>query len=91
MNNIFVYLGMFLIVLQAGCSPLIQHEESTRPFGQSARMALHQQILNPEAGTDAPVTGLDGRYASSVAEKYQAGPVTESKDGMSISEIVIGK
>ncbi len=91
MQNLTIYLGMFLIVLQAGCSPLIQHEESTRPFGESARLALRQQILNPEAGTDAPVTGLDGRYAAKVAEKYHEGPVTESKDGMSISEIVIGK
>ena len=91
MRNIIIYIAMGLMTLQAGCSLVqIEHEESTLPFGSSARLAVKQQILNPEAGSDAPVVGLDGRYAAKVAEKYNEGPKTEAKDGQSVSEIVIG-
>jgi len=90
MQNVFVYLAILGIMLQAGCSPLIQHEESTKPFGSSARLALSQQILNPDAGGDAPVVGLDGRYAAEVAKAYQEGPKTDASDGQSVSELIIG-
>lgn len=91
MNNLFIYLAIVCIMLQAGCGlTQVQHEESTVAFGSSARMALHQQILNPEAGGDAPVVGLDGRYAAEVAKKYHEGPKTEAKDGQSVSELIIG-
>ncbi len=90
MRNTFIYIAMALIMAQAGCSgPLIQHDESTRAFGESARLAVRQQTLNPEAGTDAPVVGLDGRYAASVAEKYNEGPKTKSDKGQSVSELII--
>lgn len=90
MQNIIVYISLGLIMLTSGCGPQIQHNESTRPFGSSARLAMQQQILNPEAGTDAPVVGLDGRYAAEVAKTYQEGPQTEASDGMSVSESIIG-
>lgn len=89
MQNIFVSIAMGLIIAQAGCSPLIQHEESTRPFGSSVRLAVQQQIVNPEAGSDAPVVGLDGRYAASVAGAYQEGPRTKAEDGQSVSETIV--
>lgn len=90
MQNMFVYFALTAIMLQAGCGlTQIQHEESTIPFGSSVRLAVKQQTLNPEAGGDAPVVGLDGRYASKVAEKYHEGPKTKSEDGQSISEIII--
>ncbi len=90
MGNLIVYLAVFAIMFQMGCSPMISHEESTAPFGSSARLALSQQIYNPEAGTDAPVVGIDGRYAAKVGTTYQEGPKTESKTGQSVSEIIIG-
>lgn len=89
MNNLSVYVVMGLIIAQAGCSPMIQHEESTRPFGSSVHLAIRQQIVNPEAGSDAPVVGLDGRYAASVAGTYQEGPKTKAEDGQSISEDIV--
>lgn len=89
MQNFFIYLAILLIMLQAGCSPLITHEESTLPFGSSVKLAVSQQILNPEAGTDAPVIGLDGRYAAEVAKKYQEGPKTKPESGQSVSETII--
>lgn len=89
MNNLIVYALLFGIMLQAGCSPLIQHDESTRPWSSAARQAMRQQIANPEAGTDAPVVGLDGRYASKVAEVYMEGPRTDPDAGQSVSETII--
>lgn len=90
MKTLLVYTAILGIMLQAGCTTLVQHEESTRPFGSSARLAVRQQIYNPEAGGDAPVVGLDGRYAATVHKKHLEGPVTKAEEGMSVSEIIIG-
>jgi len=90
MQNLSIYAAIICIMLQAGCAVMIDHEESTVPFGSSTRLAIRQQTLNPEADSDAPVVGLDGRYAAKVAEKYNEGPRTDPKDGQSVSEIVIG-
>lgn len=89
MRNVLVYAAVLGIMLQMGCSPLTRHEESTAPFGTAVSQALNQQILNPEAGTDAPVVGLDGRYAAKVGTTYQEGPKTDSGEGQSVSEIII--
>lgn len=90
MKNYIIYTAILGILLLSGCSAMVQHDESTLPFGSSARLAISQQIYNPEAGGDAPVVGLDGRYAETVHKKYLEGPVTEAQDGMSVSEIIIG-
>jgi hypothetical protein len=75
MKNLIVYTAILGIMLQAGCSVLqVQHEESTVPFGSSTKLAISQQILNPEAGGNAPVVGLDGRYAETISNKYNEGP-----------------
>ncbi|OIQ50678.1 hypothetical protein BerOc1_02619 [Pseudodesulfovibrio hydrargyri] len=79
MRNILIYLAMVGIMLQAGCGTMFQSRESTPPFGSSVRMAVADQTANPEAGSDAPVVGLDGRYAAKVAEKYHDGPKKESE------------
>jgi hypothetical protein len=89
MGNFVVYLAVIVIMLQMGCSPLIQHEESTIPFGSAVRQAVNQQILNPDAGNDAPVVGLDGRYAAKVGAKYNEGPSTKPDQGQSVSELII--
>ncbi|MFH1915022.1 MAG: hypothetical protein ABIK45_12215 [Pseudomonadota bacterium] len=89
MRNIPVYLAIIGIMLQMGCGAMVQHEESTAPFGSSVHQAVAQQILNPGAGTDAPVVGLDGRYAAEVGAAYQEGPRTEPNSGQSVSEIII--
>lgn len=89
MRNVLVYIAVIGIMVQMGCSPLTRHEESTAPFGSAVRQALNQQILNPGAGSDAPVVGLDGRYAATVGTTYQEGPKTEAGEGQSVSEIII--
>jgi len=41
-------------------------------FGDSARIALSQQVLHPDAARGAgPVTGMDGRAAATAYEQYQ--------------------
>lgn len=90
MQNLLIYITIIGIMFQAGCSIVqVQHEESSIPFGSSVKLAISQQTLNPEAGGDAPVVGLDGRYAAKVAGAYQEGPKTEAKEGQSVSETII--
>lgn len=90
MQNIIVYIALILIMATSGCGIVqTEHEESTVAFGSSVRYAVRQQTLNPEAANDAPVTGLDGRYAAAIAKKYQEGPKTDAKDGQSVSEVII--
>lgn len=91
MKNLFIYLVIVGIMFQAGCAMVqTEHTESTIPFGSSVKLAVSQQTLNPEAGGTAPVMGLDGRYAASVANKHYEGPKTKSEKGQSVSEIIIG-
>jgi hypothetical protein len=41
-------------------------------FGVNTRIALAQQVIHPEAGRNRdPVSGMDGRAARSVYERYQ--------------------
>lgn len=91
MKNLIVYAAIVGIMLQAGCGNLVTHEETTPPFGSSVRLAVSQQIADPKPASDAPVAYKDGRYAAAVAKKYQEGPQTKPNEGLSVSEIVIGK
>ena len=79
MQNLLIYLAMIGIMLQAGCGTMYEAKETTPPFGSSVTMAIRSQTANPEAGTDAPVVGLDGRYAAEVADKYHSGPVEKAE------------
>lgn len=90
MRTIAMTCAVALGLMLPGCSMTqVEHHESTLPFGSSARLAKRQQILNPEAASDAPVVGLDGRYAATIAEKHYAGPKTNPDDGQSVSEAII--
>ncbi|QGY38850.1 hypothetical protein GM415_01410 [Pseudodesulfovibrio cashew] len=91
MRNMLITLIIIGIAALAGCSIVqVQHEESTVAHGSSVKLAVQQQIYNPEAGGDAPVVGLDGRYAATVGDKYHEGPQTKPESGQSVSEIIIG-
>ena len=95
MQNILIYLAMVFIMLQAGgCNTILHHAEhsNTPAFGSSVRLAVSEQIANPEAGSDAPVVGIDGKYAAAAAAKYQKGPrKKEEAQGSSIFGIVDSK
>lgn len=92
MQNIFIYIGMVAIMFQAGCGTMFDPESGTPAFGSSVRMAVAGQTVNPEAGTDAPVTGLDGRYAEAVVKRYHAGPAeSEGSNGSQTTVITESK
>jgi hypothetical protein len=67
-----------LLLLAAGtltaCAPVLVQ---TTPqwdarFGVDTRMVLAQQIMHPDAARNTnPVSGMDGRSARSVYERYQ--------------------
>ena len=83
MRNILIYIAMVGIMLQAGCGTMFEAERSTPPFGSSVRMAVAGQTVNPEAGGDAPVVGMDGEYAAAVTDRYRKGPSGSEKSGAS--------
>lgn len=87
MQNILIYIGMVAIMLQAGCGTMFDPESGAPAFGSSVRMAVASQTVNPEAGSDAPVAGVDGRYAEAVVKRYQAGPA--KSDGANGSQTTV--
>lgn len=91
MQNFLIYLAIMGIMLQAGCGTVFQANETTPPHGSSVRMAVRSQIANPEAGGNAPVVGLDGKYAAKVAENYQKGPKEKKERDMGSTFGVVEK
>ena len=73
MQNILIYIAMVGIMLQAGCGTMFDPKPNSE-FGSSVRMAVASQTAFPDAGDDAPVVGLDGKYADAAVKKYQKGP-----------------
>lgn len=55
---------MIATALASGCSPVTHTGDSVTAF-------RNDQILNPGAGGDAPVTGMDGVYAENSMHSYQ--------------------
>jgi len=91
MRTILIITALMGIMLQAGCAAS-STAESTPPFGSSVRMAVRSQTAYPDAGSDDPVMGLDGRYAQKVAERYVAGPKSkDSQPGGGSVSIIEGK
>lgn len=94
MQNVLIYLAMVFIMLQAGCSfgsKIGEPSPGAPKFGSSVRMAVASQTANPEAGSDAPVVGLDGKYAAEAVKKYQEGPKEpKERQAQSIFGIVDG-
>ena len=57
-------------------------------YGTSFRLAKYNQILNPGASKNlAPVTGLDGRAAHTINEKYMKSFEKQAKEPMYILSI----
>lgn len=63
------------VSLQAGCGHLhLDPDRTEADFGSSNRVALRNQIADPEAALnagDALVTGLDGQKAGGVVRAYR--------------------
>jgi hypothetical protein len=59
-----------MLLTVAGCAPTTPQWDSQ--FGQSARLAQQQQRLNPNAGGDAPVNGIDGAAGREAIVRYRS-------------------
>lgn len=58
-----------LPLLLAGCVQTTPQWDSQ--FGQSVRLAQQQQVLNPAAGGDAPVNGIEGITGRETVTRYR--------------------
>ena len=65
-----------LACLLVGCAA----ETAPTPLGQCVRRAVAAQILDPAAGGNEPVAGLDGPAGQQVLAGYREGFAPEKKD-----------
>lgn len=79
MQNLMIYLALVGIMFQAGCVTVVNQEETTPPFGSSVRMAVENQTVNPDAGGDEPVVGMEGKKAARVLKGYRGGATDSGK------------
>ncbi len=78
-KNYSVFIGLIIVVVMflTGCTYRDANMETWKgdnrlkeDYGNSQRLAISNQTLNPEAGKDLkPVYGFDGRAAETVVEK----------------------
>ena len=65
--------GIAIVILaasQMACTPTTPHWDTK--FGDAVRLAVKQQTLNPNAGTNPdPVAGVDGNVAREAMGRYQ--------------------
>ena len=60
--------GAALLILTA-CVPTTPQWDAQ--FGQSVRLSKQQQIIDPTAGGDAPVNGIDGASGREAIVRYR--------------------
>ena len=69
--------SLFSLPLACALAACAQRPLQTTPywdsqFGATARVALAQQVMHPDAGRNPdPVAGMDGRAAHAAYERYQ--------------------
>ena len=61
--------AIFLVTLYS-CAPTTPQLD--KQFGDSVRQTRSQQIMNPQAGGDAPVNGVDGAVARESIGRYRS-------------------
>ncbi|WP_243360153.1 hypothetical protein [Fundidesulfovibrio terrae] len=55
--------------------------------GESVKATMQSQVLNPEAGGDQPVAGMDGVVAERAIERYEKRG--EAKNGQGVMEKMV--
>ncbi len=87
MTKALMTVGLLaMIAMAAGCAGPTRLEMD---YGTSYRLALFNQILNPEAEKNLePVTGLNGRAAQGAMDRYFKG--FEEKPAAPVYSINIG-
>jgi hypothetical protein len=72
-QRLLAAMKLWLIIpvcLLSACAQTTPHMDAT--FGDAVKFAVSQQTLNPDASrNDNPVSGMDGRSAREVIERYQ--------------------
>jgi len=89
MKRFLICFALMGVVLQAGCGTTFQAKETTPPFRSSVNSAIASQTVDPGAGSDDPVVGIDGVYGAKVMKNYHAGPKTKKSSGGSGSTAII--
>lgn len=64
-----VILNIAMLMLLTACAPTTPQWDSR--FGQSVQLARQQQTLNPAAGGDAPVNGIEGATGRESITRYR--------------------
>jgi hypothetical protein len=65
----FLWILLFAALLIFACAGPSRIEKD---YGTSVKFSRSEQILDPEGGKNLePVTGLDGRVAHTIVEKYR--------------------
>ncbi len=73
---VYCMMGVVFFV-QLGCSPSPIHLSPN--FGQSAHMAMENQIQNPTASNNIePVQDIDGPTAKTIVEQYRESFIEDS-------------
>lgn len=63
-------LPLVCLCTLSACAPTTPQWD--KQFGESVRQARSQQIMNPQAGGDAPVNGVDGAVARESIGRYRS-------------------
>ncbi len=67
MKGRYYAIIVFILLFTGGC----HYGAINKDFGNSFKMQVDSQTLNPRAGKNVqPVTGLDGRAADTAVKKY---------------------
>ncbi len=61
--------GPVLLMALCACAPTTPQWDSR--FGETVRLVRQQQVLDPEAGGDAPVNGIDGATGRESIGRYR--------------------
>jgi hypothetical protein len=70
-KSIFMYmLPVIFLGTLCACAPTTPLLD--KQFGDSVRQTRAQQIMNPQAGGDAPVNGVDGVVARESIGRYRS-------------------
>jgi hypothetical protein len=65
-------LASALIISMMLCACVPTTPQWDKQFGESVRLVRIAQIMNPEAGGDAPVNGIDGAAARESIGRYRS-------------------
>jgi hypothetical protein len=63
-------LPAIVLVTLCACAPTTPQLD--KQFGDSVRQTRAQQVMNPQAGGDAPVNGVDGAVARESIGRYRS-------------------